>query len=67
MGWQFKYTFANMNAETMPPGNKTFFILISTEHEIPTTYENKNAEKLRVFLALRLSDAVSIQLIIFNI
>ena len=38
-------------------------MLNSTEHEISTTHKSLNAEKNKIFLALKLSDAVFIPLI----
>ena len=49
-----------------PRGYKTFFMLISTEHEISTAHKNKY-QQIKKFLALSLSDVVFIVQIIIGI
>ena len=46
-----------------PRGNKTFFVLNSTEHKIATAHKKLKYRKIKTFLALSLSAIVFIMLI----
>ena len=46
-----------------PRGYKTFFMLISTEHEISTAHNKLKYRQMKKFLALSFSDVVFIMLI----
>ena len=47
-----------------PGGYTTFFMLNSTEHEISTAHKKLQYRKIKTFLALSLSDAVFIMLML---
>ena len=53
-------------SEAWPRGCKTFFMLISTEHEISTAHKKLKYRQLKKLLALSISDVVFIMLINVN-